>query len=160
MSNALFLPTDEAPTHHREAQAILDDMILKGNKVAQLRKAELSHLEFLLDEVSKRVRHSGMLRLTVADPQDAGAEFEQIEYSPGEQALADELSSMINGSESAALTVSSSDTPFAPQLHDHPDSMDNEILDIIGISSGDFMSIVDQIDVSSFNVDDPLDHLT
>lgn len=54
IANAVFPSAAgvDVPTHNLEAHAILDVMVRKGKAVAEVRKAELVHLEFLFSEFS------------------------------------------------------------------------------------------------------------
>lgn len=156
MSDALFLPTDNTLTYRQEAHFILDDMISKGNRVASLRKEELARLEALLDEVSTRVRASGLQRLALADEQVPAAILPPTESSRAQRPAENIVVEPTAISDLIPLRDTFSEADHAlmeSQPHNHPTSIDNDILQIIGISSGDFMSIVDQIDIP-YHADD------
>ncbi|KAH0440420.1 hypothetical protein CcaCcLH18_02444 [Colletotrichum camelliae] len=132
ISNALFPSTTEVdgPTHGREAHAILDDMIHKGNSVAEVRKAELTHLEFLFNEFSMRVNHP--------DVQPPRGLVCSLQPRP----LPDIWESSTAEPDLASITTLSEPRPLlcAPETPNNA-----EFLDSIGISSDDFLSIVEQM---------------
>ncbi|KAH9238184.1 hypothetical protein K456DRAFT_1747775 [Colletotrichum gloeosporioides 23] len=132
IANALFPSTTEidGPTHGREAHAILNDMIHKGNSVAEVRKAELTHLEFLFNEFAMRVNQP--------DVQPSRPLVRSLQLRPfpsiWESSTAEpDLASMTTLSEPQPL-VCAPETPS-----------NAEFLDSIGISSDDFLSIVEQM---------------
>ncbi|KAF4856327.1 hypothetical protein CGCSCA4_v000750 [Colletotrichum siamense] len=132
IANALFPSTTaiDGPTHGREAHAILDDMIHKGNSVAEVRKAELTHLEFLFNEFAMRVNQP--------DVQPSRPLVRSLQLRPFPS---------IWESSTAEPDLASMTTLSEPQpLGCAPETPSNaEFLDSIGISSDDFLSIVEQM---------------
>ncbi|KAF9873723.1 hypothetical protein CkaCkLH20_08833 [Colletotrichum karsti] len=134
IANALFPSTTDmdGPTHSREAHAILDDMIHKGNSVAEVRKSELVHLEYLFSEFATRLKQPDFQppRLPVRSREVAPV----IEVGESSTSVTEpDLVSMTTLSESQSLFCA-------------PDTPNNaEFLDSIGISSDDFLSIVEQM---------------
>jgi hypothetical protein len=156
MANTLFPATDESTIHSQTAHAILDEMISKGNKVASVRKKELDHLQSLFSELSKRAEDSGFQTLTLATP-------ELAEYGP--QTLAQSQSQPNSQTQPQAPDAHHQQdrfsTPFAnyPDLNLHitasrdsrsppsfpTEPLNHEFLDNIGISSYEFLAIVEQM---------------
>lgn len=132
IANVLFPHTVDSQTYSEEAHSILDEMISKGNKIAEMRKAELTHLETLLDELAKQAERQCLQTLRLSAPEGTGVE-------PVDDL--DEGRHMMNHPPFALSMVR--DSQFSP--HIHPEAMNNDFLDNIGISSYDFLSIVDQI---------------
>ncbi|KAL4895512.1 Zn(II)2Cys6 transcription factor [Aspergillus ambiguus] len=119
MGNALFQPDAVAQSYSEQGHKILDEMISRGNKIARVRKNELKHLERLFHELNERVREEGLQILTLSDERE-------------EQGLAPEADLSHNDME-----ILPSVDPEAPT--------DLDALDSIGISSNEFLSIIDQI---------------
>lgn len=132
IANALFPSTTEidGPAHGREAHAILDDMIHKGNSVAEVRKAELTHLEFLFNEFAMRVNQP--------DVQPSRPLVRSLQLRP----FPSIWESSTAGPDLASITTLSEPQPLvcAPETPNNA-----EFLDSIGISSDDFLSIVEQM---------------
>lgn len=100
-------------------------MVRKGNAVAEVRRAELLHLEFLFGEFSTRSKHQGFL----VHPDSSAIEVEDLAAVINEP----ELVSLTTLDESQSL-LSASETPN-----------NVEFLDSVGISSDDFLSIVEEM---------------
>ncbi|KAJ5700955.1 hypothetical protein N7493_012001 [Penicillium malachiteum] len=66
MANALFPEALDGQAFAEEAHSILDQMISNGNKVAQMRKEELIHVERLFFEVATRAKSNGLQPLTLS----------------------------------------------------------------------------------------------
>ncbi|KAJ5702043.1 hypothetical protein N7488_009591 [Penicillium malachiteum] len=60
MASALFPEALDGQAFAEEAHSILDQMISNGNKVAQMRKEELIHVERLFFEVATRAKSNGL----------------------------------------------------------------------------------------------------
>lgn len=123
MVSALFpnLPDDQG--HSQLAHGILADMISRGNRVAVVRLAELEHLEMLCRELVAQVQRQGLQTLTLSGPED-------MQRLLVDDALVGDMS-MGNASSFQAM---------------HPPVSSNmDFLDNIGISSEEFLSIVEQI---------------
>ncbi|OBR14946.1 Zn 2cys6 transcription factor [Colletotrichum higginsianum IMI 349063] len=120
--------------HIQQAHSILDEMIQKGNSVAEVRKAELVHLEWLFEQFATRVGQQDFQRRRLSASIEAIMDPAVINVAVTEP----DLVSMTTLSESQALI-----SPF-------PDTPDNtEFLQSIGISSEDFLSIAEQMDSQS-----------
>lgn len=120
-----------------KAHFTLDEMICKGNKIAEMRKAELSHFTSLLLELAKRAEWHGFHPLTLSSPE-----------APGTR-LASEP--RVERREENSVADHAPITPLTPRhaqdacFVDPPLPNDIDFLNDIGISSFEFYSIVDQI---------------
>lgn len=136
MANTLFPPGTGSRSYGQIAHSILDEMILSGNRVAEARKRELIRIEGLFQELARRVEQEGLRILTLADqgltdiaPLSIPNEPQSGVVSVAEPAIAFQSSARDNRPSSAGSTA--------------PANI--EFLDSIGISSNEFLSIVDQI---------------
>ncbi|GKZ67843.1 hypothetical protein AnigIFM50267_002395 [Aspergillus niger] len=140
MANALFPDAVDGPASAQEAHSILDQMISNGNKVAQVRKEELVHVEGLFMEVAARAEMNGLQPLTLSTTVNEERSTEHGRDSTEEQ--------NVRGTEYVEEFVPI-DLPGAGYAHTqyHPSMMmpSAELLDDIGISSAEFLAIVDQI---------------
>lgn len=146
MANALFPSSTSTPDHSssQTAHAILDEMILCGNRVAEARKAELSRIEGLFFQLAKRVEREGLRILTLSgrDAVEAASASQphphpqpgEDQERAGEASVEDGLVSTSAGEGPAGLSAEGSEQGAFDSL------------DLIGISSYEFLSIVDQID--------------
>ncbi|KAF6830286.1 hypothetical protein CPLU01_07461 [Colletotrichum plurivorum] len=130
IANALFPSAAgvDVPTHSLEAHAILDDMVLKGNAVADVRRAELVHLEFLFAEFSMRAAEPGVRPV-------------QPESAPAEAPAGDSVAVASEPDLVSLTTLSESQSLFCPSKTPN----NAEFLDSVGISSDDFLSILEQM---------------
>ncbi|KAI3558051.1 hypothetical protein CABS03_00127 [Colletotrichum abscissum] len=132
MAKALFPAVigDDGLSQMEQTHNILDDMISKGNLVAEVRKAELVHLETLFREFTRRVRDQ---------------DFEDRIPSGSIEAVIDPITTQTFVSEPdlVSTTTVSESQPLASVFSDTPDN--TEFLETIGISSDDFLSIVEQM---------------
>ncbi|KAG5657394.1 hypothetical protein KAF25_005958 [Fusarium avenaceum] len=124
MATALFPGVADDEGCQLLVHQLLDSMIARGNRLARVRKQELVYLEAQCQELVAQVQQQGLqtLSLVVTD-----------EDEEQQQRL---LASASMGMESDALPM------YCVQ---NPVTSDMEFLDNIGISSEDFMSIVNQI---------------
>lgn len=133
MATTLFPHAAEGQSYSTEAHAILDEMIYKGNRLATARKAELIHLEGLFRELGARIERRGLPTLTLASPEQNVTSLTQ------------------DAEEDMTLTDPATMTP--PMIGDPscspsalpPIASNLEFLENIGISSDEFLSIVNQI---------------
>ncbi|KAE8330613.1 hypothetical protein BDV39DRAFT_212915 [Aspergillus sergii] len=136
MANAVFPQALDGQAYLEEAHWILDEMISNGNKVAEARKAELVHLETLFEELAARAKSQGLQPLTLTSPTGA-------EAVPQTQRVEED------GKGETVTDIGVWDLPIlGDSLTSHPADMQMssvELLDNIGISSSDFLYIVDQI---------------
>ncbi|GAB1196694.1 hypothetical protein APSETT444_005969 [Aspergillus pseudonomiae] len=134
MANTLYPPGTNDDTYSKSAHSILDEMILCGNKVAEVRKDELRCIEGLFQEFAKRVQQEGLQVLTLS-----GRGL--VEAGPDENP-SQECRGQTPATEPPTFTESSAQSPSVNQsLTASVDPLDN----VIGISSYEFLSIVDQI---------------
>lgn len=131
MANAVFPQVVDGQANSQEAHWILDDMISNGNKVAGVRKAELTHLESLFREVAARVEILGLQPLLLSTPDEPSVT--QMDEEQQEILLADP-DIMVPSMEEYHQPSPSTDL-----------QMPSEFLDNIGISSVEFFSIVDEM---------------
>ncbi|KAF7595575.1 hypothetical protein BBP40_005610 [Aspergillus hancockii] len=145
MANALFPHAAEGQTYSEEAHSILDEMIYKGNRLAAVRKAELTHLEILFRELAARIERRGLKTLTLSSPIQDNPENCPSEVSSPVDPEIDHVSTARDSSTSSALV----DLQTANHL---------EFLDNIGISSYEFLTIVNQMgSAENYSVLDPAD---
>ena len=150
MANTLFPRVADGQTYSQETHSILDEMICKGNRVAEARKAELTHLESLFRELAEREQRRGLQTLTLFSPENA--------HTMPENNLSEEQQAVASGADSEMNAPSMArDPPSSPGINLQTSS-NVEFLDNIGISSYEFLSIVDQIGNSenlSYSILDP-----
>ncbi|KAH7054394.1 Zn(II)2Cys6 transcription factor [Macrophomina phaseolina] len=151
MANALF-PGDADEQSYRKAHEILEEMIREGNKVAEVRKKELLHLEDLFRELAAQSERRGLqtLRLAGTEGQEISATNITTTARGADQGLpAPDLRTTM-----AVPIAGDPQTTFAsidPHTAGNFDFLDN-----IGISSSEFLSIVDQIgnqDILSYGIE-------
>ncbi|KAK1484272.1 hypothetical protein CCUS01_03984 [Colletotrichum cuscutae] len=131
---------DDGLSQMEQTHNILDDMISKGNLVAEVRKAELVHLETLFHEFTRRVRdqdledriHSPTTRLNGIPSGSIEAVIDPITTQ-----------TFVSEPDLVSTTTVSESQPLASVFSDTPDN--TEFLETIGISSDDFLSIVEQM---------------
>ncbi|KAJ5355331.1 uncharacterized protein N7496_012543 [Penicillium cataractarum] len=135
IANSLFPKATDKDNFIEEAHNVLDEMIFKGNRLATARKTELAHLEGLFAELTVRVEQYGLQTLSLATPEQLHSNVEgqpshmQVLHTEGHRQF---------------------DLGGIPNCLDTSPSMPNlaggvELLDDIGISSYEFLSIIDQI---------------
>jgi hypothetical protein len=124
MATALFPGVADDEGCQLLVHQLLDSMIVRGNRLAAVRKQELVYLEAQCQELVAQVQQQGLqtLSLVVTD-----------EDEEQQQPL---LATASMGMESDALPM---------HCVQNPVTSDMEFLDNIGISSEEFMSIVNQI---------------
>ncbi|KAI9034871.1 Zn(II)2Cys6 transcription factor [Aspergillus affinis] len=133
MATTLFPHATEGQSYTAEAHAILDEMIYKGNRLAVTRKTELTHLEGLFCELGARIERRGLQTLTLLSPdQDVG----DLTHEPEEDTT-------LTGP--ATMTPSMIGDPGCSPSALPPITSNLEFLENIGISSDEFLSIVNQI---------------
>ena len=135
-ANALFPSSSDDRSYHQDAHAILDELILSGNRVADARKQELSRIEDLFQQFSKRVEHEGLQLLTLSDPRLSDAAAENVQDGVHSAEVPAEESEPVLQSSFPDNQLASVDASALAHA---------DFLDSIGISSYEFLSIVDQI---------------
>ncbi|KAL4894954.1 fungal-specific transcription factor domain-containing protein [Aspergillus ambiguus] len=142
MANALFPPVADDQTYSKTAHWILDEMIRGGNKVAEARKAELRCIEGLFEEFAQRVQQGGLRVLTLSGPGNADVETVAVVENQNGESLAQPQPPVAQPRVSAQLSLRGSQSPSADaDTSVNIDSLD----DVTGISSYEFLSIVNQI---------------
>ena len=141
MANTLFPHATEHNTFSEEAHSIFDEMICKGNRLASSRKTEFAHLEGLFRELVTRTKQHGIPRLTLYSPELSENNLVEGHPLDGQQAG----NPVIDPTLSARATF---EDPGVP-VNFLPNEPNNAgFLDEIGISSCEFLSIINQIDDS------------
>lgn len=134
MARTLFPHVTDGEACSNHAHSILNEMISKGNKLAEVRKSELAHIESLFRELSTQVERRGLQALTLSSPElmDAVCQAQQaMPPVPSPQSMT------LPATEDSQCPLSS---PLSQE------AMNLDLLDNIGISSYDFFSIVDQME--------------
>lgn len=131
MANAVFPQVIDGQVHSQEAHWILDEMISNGNRIAEVRKAELVYLESLFRELAAQVETRGLQPLLLSTPDEPGAR------------QSDEERQGILPADANMMAFSMDQYPQSPPSADP--QMPSEFLDNIGISSAEFLSIVEEI---------------
>lgn len=132
MANAVFPGVVDYEICHGMSHQILDDLVARGNRVALARRSELSHLEDLCHELISRGNQQGLATLQLLGPEPQMIDIGR--KSGGNNDVMDEshpLTSDMDMSQTMHLLP-----------HTHP-MRDSEFLENIGISSEDFLSIVE-----------------
>ncbi|KAL4920415.1 hypothetical protein BDW62DRAFT_208935 [Aspergillus aurantiobrunneus] len=161
----------------QEAHSILDEMVSKGNMLAAARKTELSHLESLFRELAVRIERSGLQALTLSTPtmdQNQNQNHNQHVHNPHShlnphhmhEAVVDPtLGSGLDSHEppdshshshshlNTNLNTGYGDAQSSPSLPHLASSA--ELLSEFGISSYEFLSIIEQMGGSESSVLDP-----
>lgn len=137
MASALFPEAFDGKASAQEAHSILNQMISNGNKVAKVRKEELLHLEGLFHEVAARAESSGLqpLSLTTA--------LHGREVDPGEHGTEEQHHTQLSDD---MLPDAHGDPEYDHSMY-HGDVLmpSTELLNDIGISSVEFLGIIEQI---------------
>ena len=137
MANSLFPSTADDQMYSQIAHSILDEMIFNGNKVAEARKVELIRIESLFRDLAKRVQQEGLQVLTLSGP-EAG-EVGLVYNSHGEHQGQESVTGPEAGSHSTEGGI--------PQCFQEPSVPANvDALGHVGISSCEFLSILEEID--------------
>lgn len=149
MANALFPDAVDGPASAQEAHSILDQMIVNGNKVAKVRKEELVHIEGLFLEVAARAEMNGLRPLTLSTAVNVEERHAPADRGSGSANSAEGQNDSFNGGAEFAEPFVHVELPNTGYGHApyHPSMMmpSTELLDDIGISSAEFLAIVDQI---------------
>ncbi len=136
MANSLFSPSSQDRTYSKAAHSIFDELISHGNRVAEARKANLTLIENLFQQFTNRVHREGLQVLTLTNRGDADTGWVHNDHRdhPGAASSTTEHE-----------TESQSSTNDMAQFSTEP-LLPAEALDHIGISSYEFLTIVNQID--------------
>ena len=156
MTRTLFPRVVDGEWCSQAAHGILDEMIRKGNKIAEVRKGELTHLEKLFQELAARIEQQNLQTLSLSrSPDDLviinGPEqqYNTVNWEQQQQQTEDGKGFPTDISTDPGAIDLSIVNPDA-QPPDLPSALpqeasDLDFLDNIGISSYEFLSIVDQI---------------
>lgn len=146
MSSTLFpssIPEDQRAAQ-AQAHSCLDEMVSKGNRVAEVRKAELAHLESLCREMALYSEQRGLQTLTLDD--FGGAEILSMANTEANMADVPPHDPRVAAPDMRAATEIAVCGMGQGSMPAFDNQMSNvEFLDNIGISSGDFFDIVDQM---------------
>lgn len=142
MTRTLFPNVTEGEAWNHYAHSIFDEMIARGNRLAEVRKMELSQIDSMLHEVSVRVEQQGLQTLSLlSTPEQQQSYATSHSQTHQERTFAATTDHQITVT-MPAMTEDSQSTPSA--LLQEPSS-NLDFLDDMGISSYEFFSIVDQI---------------
>lgn len=126
MAGTLFPSGTDSEFYSKTAHTILSELVLAGNRVAKARKEELGRIEALLQQLARRVEQEGLRILTLADP-------DLVDVPPVD---------IFNEDHTPHVPAPEPGPPFPT---DSGTTENIDFFDSIGISSHEFMAIVDQI---------------
>lgn len=183
MANAIFPDTTEAqPFQSQEViHSLFDEMAHKGNRIAQVKKAQLVRLETSFQELAAKVKQQGLQAASLSDPSGAQAEAPVTASAEQRQSAGSNREYVQGGisplhaqgmgpdvcmnaaSPSDAMSSTIMDTQLGgvsiePSLTGSVQTPNIEFLENIGISSDEFFRIVDQMaypDTLAFGTFDP-----
>ena len=149
MADTLFPDVVDYPSCHQQVHLILDNLISRGNRVAEARRSELCHLETLCQDLTSRVQLQGHQMLHLTALEGMAADFarrmnEEQQPPPQQQEHQDGVPPATADSDANTLVgapTTNTERPFPPS---HAIS-NMEFLDDVGISSEEFLSIVQEI---------------
>lgn len=155
MTRTLFPRVADGEAGSHNAHSILDEMICKGSKLAEVRKTELTQIESLFQQLATRIEQQGLQTLTLSSPEQSvvsastGYNNNNDNGNQGWEDLATAIATDLQTATHCMPGDSQSPSGLLPQ-----DKSDLEFLESIGISSDEFLSIVDGID-DNFGILDP-----
>ncbi|KAL9086681.1 MAG: hypothetical protein Q9165_007000 [Trypethelium subeluteriae] len=163
MARAIFPDMADSQIHDQlDANLIFDQMICKGNRVAQARKAELNYLETAFREFTIRSKEQDFQTLRWADArmepprietESTSSQRQQHDQAQQERRQYDDGQDRVGGNVTFLPDISEPLSMGPPTFRDHLQPLENaELLDSIGISSDDFLSIAAQMDCAEYNV--------
>ncbi|RSL74474.1 hypothetical protein CEP52_004905 [Fusarium oligoseptatum] len=139
MATALFPGVADDQGCRQLGHQVLDNMISRGNRVAAVRKQELVYLEVQCQELIAQVQQHGLQTLSLAAPDETASELARKADEERQQR-------MLSADTDASGALSMAPDSINPMHCVHPHLTSNmEFLDNIGISSEDFLTIVQQI---------------
>ncbi|KAL7945565.1 fungal-specific transcription factor domain-containing protein [Trichoderma barbatum] len=135
MADALFPDVEDYQKGRQLAHQILDSFVSRGSRVARARRTELSHTETLCQELVAEVEQQGHQALHLLYSDGMAADLARKTNEEQERLLA-----VTGGEPNAALEMTG-------DLGNHLPTLNGNLgyLDDIGISSEDFLSIVQQM---------------
>ena len=150
MAKTLFPHATEGHGYSEQAHSVFDEMVFKGNKLAAARKTELTHLEGLFQELAVRIERYGLQTLALTVPHTQNTEDgNEVPHYPAQQLQDPVVDPALHAHDHAnaqahlhphALHEDPVSSPSFPHL-----ASSVELLDEIGISSYEFLSIIEQI---------------
>lgn len=149
MANALFPHSTSGYNYSEQAHSVFDEMIFKENRIAVARKTELSHLEDLFRELATRIESHGLQTLTLSTPEHLQQPESMMDNPP---VHAEDLTKNTtnNGSDIQIPHENPGYLPSGTHL-----TSDGDLLDGMGISSYEFLSIIEQIGGAESSLLDP-----
>ncbi|KAL4942658.1 hypothetical protein BDV06DRAFT_235261 [Aspergillus oleicola] len=169
MANALFPSSpDNRVLYSQRAHAILNELILYGNRVAEARQRELSRIESLFRQFSRQVKQQGLRHLTLSESanpiytvpnnpnynSNTNTNNTSMPQAPpnleGEASISEHPQSVPTILPEPPVSTSSGqenshlNQPLSASA-DSPSAGNTVGFDSFGISSYEFLSIVDQI---------------
>lgn len=149
MTRTLFPNVADGEAWNHYAHTIFDEMIARGNRLAEVRKMELNQIDSMLHEVSIRVEQQGLQTLSLLfTPEQQQSQIVSHGQTHLERTFAATTDPLTTATTMPPMTEDSQSTPSA--LLQEPSS-NLDFLDDMGISSYEFFSIVDQIGSSQDN---------
>lgn len=137
MAKSLFPSTFNDQSYSQDTHAIFDELILCGNRVADARKRELSHLEELFKAFVNQVESEGLRCLSLSE-----TTAPRIVATTGADCSSNPTEVLSQNSEPASGSLFQAGQPtLADPCADNADFLKG-----IGISSHEFLSIVERID--------------
>lgn len=146
MTRTLF-PHFAGEACSQNAHSILDEMICKGNKLAEVRKMELTQIEYLFQQLATRIEHQGLQTLTLSSPEQSVASTTSGRNNNNNNNEDQGASFAMDPQTAAHCMTGESQSPSGSGCAFPQDTSNLEFLDSIGISSYEFLSIVDQIGI-------------
>lgn len=149
MASAIFPDmADSQPYNQSHVNMILDEIIHTGNRVAESRKAELNFLRLAFQEFSMRIQQQDLQTLSWTDTLLDSRGEPGLMPRQEQQCQTPQVISQVTGTSVGLLPA------MAPQMvQDYlqpPETV--EFLENIGISSGEFLNIVDQMGSQDYNM--------
>lgn len=148
MAATLFPHSTAGYEYSEQAHSVFDEMIFKGNKLATARKTELSHLEELFRDLGMRIESHGLQTLTLTTPEHVQSSEDMINTLPVHAEPPSE-----GFKNHGPDTRASEDLGYLPSSPHMPNNA--ELLDGMGISSYEFLSIIEQIGGAESSILDP-----
>lgn len=138
MAKALFPSSTQERLYSQNAHAILDELIIWGNRIATARKQELTRIEGLFQKLAERVEQEGLRLLSLS-----GDTFSQHDSFNVTQQIEMGRTSVVDTGTGVTMQSSFQDTQSNPT--DPSGTAGLDFLESIGISSFEFHSIINQI---------------
>lgn len=147
MAKTLFPATVNDDSSAAQAHTIIDEMISKGNRIAQARKDELTRLESLCQDLVMQSEQRGLQILNLTYPVESehgsggeGFALGGVGQAFGTGSAPSDDQNTTTGADGGPQTSS---TSFP---HDMQAMVDYSLMEDIGISSDAFFAIVNQMD--------------